>query len=94
MLTIFLDCQIFLINIGTSEMVVIRLRRLGAKKRPFYAMDDPEDSRYTLSYDMLLYGLEVTTGGQRNHACEYKPQPIIKESTEEKVYNPETGSYV
>ena len=36
MLTIFLDCQIFLINIGTSEMVVIRLRRLGAKKRPFY----------------------------------------------------------
>lgn len=32
--------------------------------------------------------------GQRNHACEYKPQPIIKESTEEKVYNPETGSYV
>lgn len=38
-----------------------------AKKRPFYAMDDPEDSRYTLSYDMLLYGLEVTTGGQRIH---------------------------
>ena len=32
--------------------------------------------------------------GQRNHACEYKPQPIIKESAEEKVYNPETDSYV
>lgn len=38
-----------------------------AAKRPFYAMDDPQDSRYTLSYDMLLYGLEVTTGGQRIH---------------------------
>jgi nondiscriminating aspartyl-tRNA synthetase len=36
-----------------------------SKKRPFYAMDDPEDTRYTLSYDMLLYGMEVTTGGQR-----------------------------
>ncbi len=38
-----------------------------SKKRPFYAMDDPENPRYTLSFDMLLYGLEVTTGGQRIH---------------------------
>ncbi len=36
-------------------------------KRPFYAMDDPENPEYTLSYDMLLNGLEVTTGGQRIH---------------------------
>lgn len=36
-------------------------------KRPFYAMEDPEDRNYTLSYDMLLNGLEVTTGGQRIH---------------------------
>lgn len=38
-----------------------------SKKRPFYAMDDPEDSRYTLSFDLLYKGLEVTTGGQRIH---------------------------
>lgn len=38
-----------------------------SKKRPFYAMDDPEDSRYTLSFDLLFHGLEVTTGGQRIH---------------------------
>jgi nondiscriminating aspartyl-tRNA synthetase len=36
-------------------------------KRPFYAMDDPEDPRYTLSFDLLFRGLEVTTGGQRIH---------------------------
>lgn len=36
-------------------------------KRPFYAMDDPADPNYTLSFDMLLSGLEVTTGGQRIH---------------------------
>ena len=36
-------------------------------KRPFYAMDDPENPEYTLSFDMLLNGLEVTTGGQRIH---------------------------
>lgn len=38
-----------------------------SKKRPFYAMDDPEDSRFTLSFDLLFRGLEVTTGGQRIH---------------------------
>ena len=39
-------------------------------KRPFYAMDDPENPEYTLSFDMLLNGLEVTTGGQRIHDYE------------------------
>lgn len=38
-----------------------------SKKRPFYAMDDPEDTRYTLSFDQLYHGLEITTGGQRIH---------------------------
>ncbi|MGI6007285.1 MAG: aspartate--tRNA(Asn) ligase [Ruminococcus sp.] len=38
-----------------------------SKKRPFYAMDDPADDRYTLSFDLLYNGLEVTTGGQRIH---------------------------
>ena len=38
-----------------------------SKKRPFYAMDDPEDTRFTLSFDLLFHGLEITTGGQRIH---------------------------
>ncbi len=38
-----------------------------SKKRPFYAMDDPEDRRYTLSFDLLFKGMEITTGGQRIH---------------------------
>ena len=38
-----------------------------AVKRPFYTMEDPADPKYTLSFDMLLNGLEVTTGGQRIH---------------------------
>lgn len=38
-----------------------------SKKRPFYAMDDPEDETFTLSFDLLFQGLEVTTGGQRIH---------------------------
>lgn len=41
-----------------------------SKKRPFYAMDDPEDQKYTLSFDLLFKGMEVTTGGQRIHDYE------------------------
>jgi nondiscriminating aspartyl-tRNA synthetase len=43
-----------------------------SKKRPFYAKDDPENPRFTLSFDLLCRGLEVTTGGQRIH--EYEAQ--------------------
>lgn len=36
-------------------------------KRPFYTMDDPENPEYTLSFDLLFRGLEITSGGQRIH---------------------------
>lgn len=38
-----------------------------SKKRPVYAMDDPADPTYTLSFDLLFRGMEITTGGQRVH---------------------------
>ena len=38
-----------------------------SKKRPFYTMDDPEDPEYTLSFDLLFRGMEITSGGQRVH---------------------------
>lgn len=49
---------------------VVFITHYPSVKRPFYAMDDPEDTNYTLSFDMLLNGLEVTTGGQRIHDYE------------------------
>ena len=30
-------------------------------------MDDPDDSEYTLSFDLLFRGMEITSGGQRVH---------------------------
>lgn len=39
-----------------------------SKKRPFYAMDDPSDKKFTLSFDLLFKGMEITTGGQRIHS--------------------------
>lgn len=46
-----------------SELVFIT--HYPVKKRPFYTFADPEDSDYTLSFDILCRGLEITTGGQR-----------------------------
>lgn len=55
-----------------------------SKKRPFYAMDDPEDTRYTLSFDLLYHGLEITTGGQRIHDLSMLEEKIeAKGMTEE-----------
>lgn len=55
-----------------------------SKKRPFYAADDPEDPRYTLSFDLLFRGLEVTTGGQRIHDYNTQVAKMLK-----KGMNPE-----
>ena len=49
-----------------------------SKKRPFYAADDPEDPRYTLSFDLLFRGLEVTTGGQRIHDYQTQVEKMKK----------------
>jgi nondiscriminating aspartyl-tRNA synthetase len=38
-----------------------------AAARPFYAMPDPRRPGSTRSFDLILRGLEVTTGGQREH---------------------------
>lgn len=55
-----------------------------SKKRPFYAMDDPQDDKFTLSFDLLFKGLEITTGGQRIH--EYA---MILDKMEKRGMNPE-----
>ena len=49
-----------------------------SKKRPFYAMDDPMDEKYTLSFDLLFRGMEVTTGGQRIHDYEEQCRKMKK----------------
>lgn len=49
-----------------------------SKKRPFYAMDDPEDETYTLSFDLLFRGLEITTGGQRIHDYDMLMEKLTK----------------
>ena len=54
-----------------------------SKKRPFYAMDDPSDEKFTLSFDLLFHGLEVTTGGQRIHDYDKLKAKIAARGMEE-----------
>ena len=61
-----------------------------SKKRPFYAMDDPEDSKFTLSFDLLFKGLEVTTGGQRIH--DYRE--ILAKMEKRRMDPEDIGSYL
>lgn len=57
-------CDYFIKNHGSGLVFVTHYP---SAKRPFYAMDDPADQGYTLSFDLLFNGLEITTGGQRIH---------------------------
>ncbi|MEE1096680.1 MAG: aspartate--tRNA(Asn) ligase [Paludibacteraceae bacterium] len=49
-----------------------------SQHRAFYAMDDPENSELTLSFDLLMRGLEVTSGGQRIHKEQEYRDKMIK----------------
>ncbi|MBE5960124.1 MAG: aspartate--tRNA(Asn) ligase [Lachnospiraceae bacterium] len=53
-----------------------------SRKRPFYAMDDPDDTKFTLSFDLLFKGMEITTGGQRIHSYEEQVEKMKKRGME------------
>jgi nondiscriminating aspartyl-tRNA synthetase len=46
--------------------------------RAFYAMDDPNDATLTLSFDLLMRGKEITSGGQRIHEENQYREKMIK----------------
>ena len=50
-------------------------------------MDDPRDTTFTLSFDLLFRGLEITTGGQRIHDYRMLTEKIAARGmTEEGMY--------
>lgn len=61
-----------------------------SKKRPFYAMDDPENPKFTLSFDLLFKGMEITTGGQRIH--DY--QEIVAKMEKRGMETEDFGNYL
>jgi len=49
---------------GTDYFI---LDKYPTSARPFYTMPDPDDPRYTNSFDMFIRGQEIVSGGQRIH---------------------------
>ena len=77
-------CQLIREKTG-SEFVFVT--HYPSAKRPFYAMDDPQNPEETLSFDLLFRGMEVTTGGQRIHSYETQVEKM-----RQKRLNPEDFS--
>jgi nondiscriminating aspartyl-tRNA synthetase len=48
-----------------SDLVTIT--HFPTKKRAFYSMPDPKDPEYSLSFDLIFKGLEISSGAQRIH---------------------------
>ncbi len=48
-----------------------------SKKRPFYAMDDINNKNFTLSFDLIFRGMEITTGGQRIHELNQQIEKMV-----------------
>lgn len=59
------------------------LDKFPAGARPFYAMPDPNDPRYTNSFDIFLRGQEILSGGQRIHDAQ-----MLRDQMEEKKADP------
>jgi aspartyl/asparaginyl-tRNA synthetase len=50
--------------------------------RPFYTMPDPDDDRFSNSYDIFIRGLEICSGAQRCHDPELVTQILEKKGIE------------
>ncbi len=54
------------------------------RKRPFYTHPQPDDDRWSNSFDLLFRGLELTTGGQRLHRyADYRAALAASSQSEE-----------
>lgn len=68
----------------THKSDFVTITHFPLKKRAFYTLPDPEDSEYSLSYDLLFRGLEILSGSQR--VADYED---LKEAMTKKGVNPD-----
>ncbi len=54
------------------------LDKFPASVRPFYTMPDPNDERFTNSFDIFMRGQEILTGGQRIHDARFLEKRMKK----------------
>lgn len=57
-----------------------------AEKRPMYAYEDESDPGYTKSFDLLFRGVEIQSGGQRNHDYDTLVKAMKKKGIDPKKF--------
>jgi nondiscriminating aspartyl-tRNA synthetase len=55
-------------------------------KRPFYTHPQPDDPRWSNSFDLLFRGLELTTGGQRLHRYDAYRAALAEDGQDEALH--------
>ena len=58
--------------------------------RPFYTMPDPNNDKWSNSYDMFMRGEEILSGAQRIH----NPEFLIKRASEHGIYLQSIKAYI
>ncbi|RAL12089.1 aspartyl-tRNA synthetase, cytoplasmic [Aspergillus homomorphus CBS 101889] len=61
------------------------LDKFPTNARPFYTMPDPDDNRFTNSFDIFIRGQEIVSGGQRIH-----DPHMLEENMKRVGINPDT----
>jgi nondiscriminating aspartyl-tRNA synthetase len=61
------------------------LDKFPASARPFYTMPDPNDHRYTNSFDIFMRGQEILSGGQRIHDAKFLEKNMKKKGIKPEV---------
>ncbi|MCL5969894.1 MAG: aspartate--tRNA(Asn) ligase [Patescibacteria group bacterium] len=74
----------------THKSDFVTITHFPTRKKPFYTMPDPKDPEYSLSYDLLFNGEEISSGSQR-----INEQKMLIESMEKRGIDPKKfGMYL
>lgn len=68
---------------GEGRLPLVFITRYPASVRPFYSFPDPDRPGLTRTFDLLLAGQEITSGGQRIHDPE-----VLRESLRRRGLDP------
>jgi len=66
-LRVFCSWALFFWTHLIAAKLLLSLNRYPSAIRPFYTMPDPEDPRYSNSFDVFMRGEEILSGAQRVH---------------------------
>lgn len=71
----------------TYQSELVYVTHFPSAKRPFYTMDNARDPKLAESFDLLMRGLEITTGGQRIHDYTQQVEKILRHGLDPSAFD-------